>query len=60
MYKLPWLKLKGTAAKFCSANGKAIEQANPAVAPLQLGMVALLRFADTLAFQHVHVCGCVS
>ena len=37
------LKLKGTAAKFCSANSKAIQQANPTLAPLQLGMVALRR-----------------
>ena len=34
------LKLKGTAAKFGSANCKAIQQANPTLAP---GMVALQR-----------------
>ena len=38
-----WLKMKGTAAKVCSANGKAIQQANPTLAPLQLGMVVLRR-----------------
>jgi len=41
-----WLKLKGTAANlnFCSANSKAIQQANLTLAPLQLGMVALRRW----------------
>ena len=58
-------KLKGTAAKFCSANGKAIQQVNPTLAPLQLGMVRfgvdwqLVDNKKRLASQTVHVCDCV-
>jgi len=35
------LKLKGTAAKFCCANSKAIQQVNPTLVLSQLCMVAL-------------------
>ena len=54
------LKLNGTAAKFCSAKSKAIQQANPALAPLQLGMVALALKKRLASQTHVHVCMCAS